>query len=244
MSQLKQAAALDVLKHLAEHGETEQKGLDKLIEKCSRTVIRVTKALENQGLIQFVRHRRAFQRGKPRNVWKISFEGLLWFIFIKKDIVTLNDLAKKHQDEWIIFQEWEHIRSIEEVRSSCTNRLFIDLEEVFSDESAFDPMITDYNSDRQLDEMSVKMGLFKDRQNAVELYNEYLKTRAARIVLGLDDIFDLSSNLLAESTQYTHIDYLTQNENLRMFIRTQLEKAKQNQSRLNRIENILKVYED
>lgn len=244
MSQLKQKAAKDVLKHLAKNGATEQIELGRLIKKTYRTVLRVIKALENQGLIQFVRHRRAFSKGKPRNIWKISFEGLLWFIFITKDEETLHDLAKKNRDGWIVFQEWEHIIRNEDVASSCFTRLFIDLEDVFVDKSVFDPMIKDNDNDQCFDEVLVNEGLFSDRRDMVEQYNEYLKTRAARIVLGLDDIFNLSNNLLAEITQYTHIDYLTQNENLRIFIRDQLEEAKRKQHRLKRIDNILKVYED
>lgn len=125
MSQ-KHRYAYDILRHLVEHGETEQKELPLILGCSYRTVLREIEALELMNYIEFVRKRPNGGRGRPRNVWKATIFGLFTVI---KQIVQYKSasdavenwiqipikIIQEYSDSLLIFQEWQYLTHIKKI---------------------------------------------------------------------------------------------------------------------------------
>ena len=127
MSQYKfTKSAKDVLTYLVLNGQGVQKELGSIVGCSDRTIIREVGKMRAAGYVdQDVGLER--KRGKPRFILYPTFFGVLE-IFMGFDLYsaettaemnaraqTLIEIAKKHKDMWVIFEEWEYIDAVEDL---------------------------------------------------------------------------------------------------------------------------------
>jgi len=106
------------LEVLAYNKEVYQRDLAEKVGCSYRTIVRQLKLLHDLGLARIIRTEPS-KRGKDRNVWEITFYGLIEFMsmsFPLRLIRGIDHLASIHKDKWLIFQEWNHLSKDPEIK--------------------------------------------------------------------------------------------------------------------------------
>jgi len=223
MSQ-KQSMAFEILKHMAIYNDTEQAEFPKILGCSYRTILREIKLLELGHYISFVRNRPLGERGRPRNVWKITFFGLLTVIkqFVDKYEPIPDVIIQNFKNDWIIFKEWEYLTKDDRIKKFVESSISMFLiGQNFSIEE-----LNEARSDYR------RPGFFTDEDDKRE-YKEgrkwsevYWKIRIAQNCLGLNYLLDSSLSNDDEDIKWIlrkYLIYCLKNPRLQQFIENQLK---------------------
>lgn len=92
---------------IAENGQVYQSRLASATGTSYRNLIRQLQHLEKAGLIKIVRKEPSSKRGKERNVWELTFRGILTCFTLDLPLELVNVIAQKNREKWLLFQVWE-----------------------------------------------------------------------------------------------------------------------------------------
>lgn len=89
---------------LAKKKELEQYDLPNKMGITRRHIIRCLRDLEVRDLIHLKRTEQSEKGGTPKNIWEITFEGIMEVLYYLNE-KEINSVAELHKDKWIIFSE-------------------------------------------------------------------------------------------------------------------------------------------
>jgi DNA-binding PadR family transcriptional regulator len=93
-----------ILASLAQKQELSQYDMPKIFGVKYRQVIRIIHELRDHDLIFLKRTEQSEKGGKPKNIWSITFYGIMEVLqFLNNQ--QINRVANLHRDKWIIFSE-------------------------------------------------------------------------------------------------------------------------------------------
>lgn len=100
----------EILKFLAYTKEIYQQEIAVKAHVSERSVIRLLRILRGAGLIEISRTEPSSRNGMPKNVWQLTFAGIM-SVLASSDIRSkeIDRIARIHSNKWIIFQEWEDL---------------------------------------------------------------------------------------------------------------------------------------
>jgi len=100
-----------ILRILALNKEVYQYGLDKEVGVSYRTILRTLHSLEELGIIRVSRKEESEKRGKERNVWEITLQGLLELLHLDEEVwKQIGLIAETHREKLLIFKKWGLLR--------------------------------------------------------------------------------------------------------------------------------------
>ncbi|MEM1785732.1 MAG: hypothetical protein QW805_05930 [Candidatus Bathyarchaeia archaeon] len=97
-----------LLLEIAKNGQVYQSMLAPAMGTSYRNLIRQLHYLEKAGLIKIARKEPSSKKGKERNVWELSFKGLLACFSLDLPLEMVDVIAQRNREKWLLFQEWEH----------------------------------------------------------------------------------------------------------------------------------------
>lgn len=177
----------DFLGIIARNGEVYQSNLATLSKLSYRQVLRIIRFLEESKLIRLKRTEPSSKKGKEKNVWELTFSGLLQVI-TTKPIFSLEPrsyddfdlIAEKNREKWIIFRNWKLLTEDKDIKKYLVLKL-----QIFAATNFL--KFTDYS---QIIEMGRRMRetdeVFPDFSDTIEA--EKIGS-ATNFVLFLEDIF-------------------------------------------------------
>lgn len=89
---------------LAKNKDSPQYDMPKKIGITRRQVIRCLRDLKKRNLIYLARTEPSDKGGTPKNIWQITFEGIME-VLAYLNIKEINRVADLHKDKWIVFSE-------------------------------------------------------------------------------------------------------------------------------------------
>lgn len=109
---------------IAKQGEVYQTDLVEITKLSYRQILRQLELLNNADLIHLKRTEPSSKRGKEKNVWEITFKGLIQALaMIRFEIspritpsIDFDIIAENNRDKWIIFKEWKLLMVDNEVK--------------------------------------------------------------------------------------------------------------------------------
>ncbi len=210
-----------------------QPALSALTNLSRMTVSKELKNLEQKRYIQFVRVP-STDFGRPSNYWQINFRGiLLAFSFLNRDLVKIDNFAKRHKDDWIIFREWDYIKKNPEVRMYIENNIseYISKEMISLEYLSWDPNIPN--------DFWLNLPL-KTRERFHIERDEYEKHLLLRSILGLHRVFYYDFVLGGCYEASNIIPYLIKSPVFKILYERELELLKMNYAQLMMVSEIIK----
>jgi DNA-binding PadR family transcriptional regulator len=94
------------------------------LKKDYSTILRTTKTLVDNGLLEFSRHERTAKRGKEKRYYKITLAGLQTVLACGGDwfVQNIRTVAKAHSDKSLVFAKWDKF-----VQNNCEQALMQNL---------------------------------------------------------------------------------------------------------------------
>ena len=207
-----------ILEYLAKNKEVPQGNLPDVINRSYRTVMRDIHTLERLYLVEIVRRERSSKRGKEKNIWRATFQGLLLaFTWLRSKNENIDEIAENHKDEWIIFQEWDYISEDSEARSHVEREISSESRNnPFWVESWFRASARKYSNLEYYDFALVGPNL-----------DDYLKQTVATKALALNKVsyglFLMGETMYERPPICKFFDFFIQNPRLREFIVEQIQ---------------------
>ena len=134
-----------ILAIIAKHMEYAQYDLHSTTKKDYRTVLRHLKHLKQQNLIHLARTEPASKGGKDRNIYALTFQGLITLLkhpSIWKQSDTMDDIAGKYSALLpLVFGKWELY-----AESGFKEQVVTRLRSVITDPTLLDPLRQDGGS--------------------------------------------------------------------------------------------------
>jgi hypothetical protein len=212
---------LEILQLLGQNNQVSQNDLEKLRKTTHHDFLWQLRVLENGGLISAKTTAPASKRERKKQVWSLTFLGLLQLFSL--DDITEDDfdkMAKNHKDKWLLFKEWAYLSQDQEIKMLIilNTRSYADLKQPWNNASTAKEFATHTKKSR-------------NAQNEFHKFMAQLKeTEATRAALMLEDIFSLGGppSWIYESTDENDIlirlwKHAIKNRNLRKFIMEQFE---------------------
>jgi hypothetical protein len=148
--------------------------------------LRGLKTLKNLGLAHPVSVEPSMKGGKDKIIWEITFRGLLEVfgeMLLKEEVKSI---ARIHKEKWIIFQEWEYFHEFPEIQECII--VFILYFSSVQSTILRQPFV-------KIKFHAKRMGEFHEKWpelfgSTIAHTEETLKTKATRIALGLDLVFN------------------------------------------------------
>ncbi len=242
---------MEILWHLVFFGVSSQKELPKKLGYTKKTIIAYLKKLEDQKLISFIRKRDGNEDGRPTNKWVISFGGMiaLFVSFARIDRLRVNQassvdiIAKKFENEWIFFEEWEHIKKNQwaKFHVESTILFYAQKHQLRLDSREKIP--------KEVRDLSSKYRIWgtynsKDRNNLHLDINEDIKNEITREILGLKEAFGTHRNDKNYFRIKTSLPHLIQNTRLKRLYINELSYLKEKYELLSYFDKLLESTND
>ena len=103
----------EIIKLLALEKEFAQYDMPKRVGKNYRTILRHLKDLKKKGLIALSRTEESKKAGKRKNIWVVTFYGLMEILKLLDD-KEIDQVAQEYSDKWLVFAEWQFLLRIYE----------------------------------------------------------------------------------------------------------------------------------
>ncbi|MBS7616423.1 hypothetical protein KEJ45_04420 [Candidatus Bathyarchaeota archaeon] len=112
-----------ILKELAFNEKLYQKEIVKKIDESYRHLIRQLQFLQKKGLIKLAGTEPSSKRGKDKNIWELTFLGLLTVLQQPLTEKEIDVIASKMKDKWLIFQEWESLTKDSKIKEIIIHKI-------------------------------------------------------------------------------------------------------------------------
>ena len=107
MYKTRQRKIMEILETLALNKEVTQYSLHKILGCSYRTILRQLKTLQQMEFIRLKRTEPSLKGGKEKNVWEITFKGLLAVLGTRPNIwKNIDRIAEAHRDSFLLFKKW------------------------------------------------------------------------------------------------------------------------------------------
>lgn len=103
---------LKILRQFANNKEVYQYTLHEKVGVSYRTTLRTLHSLKKRGWLQIVRKEESDKKGKERNVWAITFRGLLNLLAVDEEVwQQIESIAEEQQKLLpLILGKWQHFK--------------------------------------------------------------------------------------------------------------------------------------
>ena len=179
-----------ILQHFAENKEAYQYSLNEQLGISYRTILRNLHELEKRELLKIVRKEESEKQGKPRNVWAITFSGLME-ILKYLDNNTIDRVAQGHSDKWLIFAEWPYLQR------KGGEWLYMAVRGVSLPFNSLQTNVIPKFTKREIKQMGSTPNQWKKHENEMRSFIlENIKQECTDKVLGIDSLFGSRESLL------------------------------------------------
>ena len=217
-----------VLKILALNRELYQGQIPELTKTSPRNLIRQLQLLERNGLIQIARKEESSKKGKEKNVWKLTFSGIMVALAetmqkpLNESNKDIDCIAQAQEDKWLIFQEWSYLAEDPEIKDVLLNSL-----SVFLAENSNVRLLRNFRYLKDWPKLWPNKEVFKDVH---ALREELLRKMVTTAALDLEMVFEHGAvppwiyKLGNENAVLVRLWKLSmENEKLRKFLKEQFE---------------------
>ena len=181
---------VEILQHFAENKEAYQYGLDKKLSVSYRTILRNLHDLEKHKLLKIVRKEPSKKQGKPKNVWAITFYGLMEVLKYMNN-KTIDVIAQKYSDKWLIFAEWLYLKK------KGGKWLYELVRGVSLSFNSLQTNVLPKFTEREIKQMGFTLKQREKHENKMRSFIlENTKQECTDKILGLDSLFGSRENLL------------------------------------------------